>query len=562
MGTENHTENDRQEFLRFKLHFNLRQTKIETPTLIYGVYTYNGQQYKVATGLKVYPSQWDCQRQMAVESNQLSRRDNRNNRIVNAQIEMLKNRCHTAIQEDEGLSSINRVIGQESRKIFTHIRKSAQISRKNSIFKIVRNSKTIDNMGNNSIRTEPMTLYLRRISDDYKRKKGIDGTQHDRTIAKVREFFEKNPEEVNDKSQLNLKFYNRFKAWLEDGSGLQIKSIVEAEKGLRYFCKLINQTEEREGPDKIAVESFVFSADNRKKEDKQAKSEPLTEEEVELLFELDGLTPKEEEARDIFIAQCLCGQRISDLPRVLSANATVIHNNGMDFITLRTVKTDETATIPILPALAIIREKYKDGFQYYKLDHTKHKKQVNDIGHKINDTLRAIGKKAGLNRTIEYNEQVEMRPEKRIKPLYELLHSHTARHTFVTIMARMGISKEVIKLVTAHVSSAMIDAVYLHVTKEDKMQALSSALQTNGNLRESKLFNVGMVTKAANDTTAAVPSNLGEEIRIGSIIYVWVHRSERLAKMAEMDGRLYLYKGIDEVQGEYQLLKFIENNIE
>lgn len=553
------TENDIQEFVQVKLHFNLRQTKIDTPTLIYGVYTCNGQQYKVATGLKVYPSQWDSQRQMAVESNLLSRRDNRNNHIINSQIETLKNRCNTAIQEVEGLSSVSSVIGRESRKIFTNIRKSAQISRKNSIFGIEDNSKTLDIMGKKSIRTEPMTLYLRRIADDYKRKKGIDGTQHDRTIAKVREFFEKNPDEVNDKSQLNLKFYNRFKAWLEDGSGLQIKSILEAEKGLRYFCKLINQTEEREGPDKIAVESFVFSEDNRKKEDKQAKSEPLTEGEVETLFELGGLTPKEEEARDIFIAQCLCGQRISDLPKVLSADAAVIHNNGMDFITLRTVKTDETATIPILPALAIIREKYKDGFQYYKLDPAKRKKQVNDIGHKINDTLRTIGKKAGLNRTIEYNEQVEMRPEKRIKPLYELLHSHTARHTFVTIMARMGISKDVIKLVTAHVSSAMIDAVYLHVTKEDKMQALSSALQTNGNLRESRLFNVGTASKAANNTTAAVPSNLGEEIRIGSSIYVWVHRSERLAKMAEMYERVYHFEKIDEEQGNYQLLKFTED---
>lgn len=63
-------------------------------------------------------------------------------------------------------------------------------------------------------------------------------------------------------------------------------------------------------------------------------------------------------------------------------------------------------------------------------------------------------------------------------------------------------------------------------------------------------------------TTASAPSDLDKEIRIGFIIYVWVHRSERLAKMAEMDSRLYIYKGIDEVQGEYKLLKFIENNIE
>ena len=127
METENRTENDRQEFVQVKLHFNLRQTKIDTPTLIYGVYTCNGQQYKVATGLKVYPSQWDSQRQMAVESNLLSRRDNRNNHIINSQIETLKNRCNTAIQEVEELSSVSIVIGRESRKIFTNIRKHFRV---------------------------------------------------------------------------------------------------------------------------------------------------------------------------------------------------------------------------------------------------------------------------------------------------------------------------------------------------------------------------------------------------------------------------------------------------
>lgn len=92
-----------------------------------------------------------------------------------------------------------------------------------------------------------------------------------------------------------------------------------------------------------------------------------------------------------------------------------------------------------------------------------------------------------------------------------------------------------------------------------QMQALSSALQTNGNLRESKLFNVCMLLNTANSTTTAVPSNLGEEIRIGSSVYVWVHRSERLNKIAEMYERVYHFEKIDEEQGNYQLLKFTED---
>lgn len=557
MNTEDYTENDRQEFVNIKLHFNLRQTKNDVPTLLYCVYTVNGQQYKVATGLKVYPSQWDRLRQMALESNLLSKRDNRNNHIVNSQIEAMKSRCHTAFQEVEEVGALNNVIGKVSGRIFTNVRKCAKPSKKNSIFAHVN----LIDMRNTCIKTEPMTLYLRRISDDYRRKKGIDGSQHDRTIAKVQEFFDSHPDELNDKSQLNLKFYNRFKAWLEDGSGLQVKSILESEKGLRYFCKLINQTEERDGADRIAVESFALSEDNRKKEDRQAKSEPLTEAEVEALWTMNNLTDRETEARDIFIAQCLCGQRISDLPKVFSPDAVISHVNGNDFISLRTQKTDETAVIPILPQLAVLREKYCCGFRFFKLDTTKSKTHINQIGYKINNELKQIGKKAGLVRIIEYNEQVEMRSEKRKKPLYELLHSHTARHTFVTIMARKGVPKDVIKLVTAHVSSAMIDAVYLHVTKEDKMKTLSTALQSNENLQGGILFNVGEARVSDKEKQASdVPSNLGKEIEIGRSIYVWVHRSDRLSKETEMYNRFYELKGVEEEHGEYQLLKFIFDN--
>lgn len=98
-------------------------------------------------------------------------------------------------------------------------------------------------------------------------------------------------------------------------------------------------------------------------------------------------------------------------------------------------------------------------------------------------------------------------------------------------MARKGVSKDVIKLVTAHVSSAMIDAVYLHVTKEDKMKTLSAALHSNENLQGGILFNVGEVKATEKEKEAFdAPSNIGNEIEIGRSVYVWVHRSERLTK--------------------------------
>lgn len=68
---------------------------------------------------------------------------------------------------------------------------------------------------------------------------------------------------------------------------------------------------------------------------------------------------------------------------------------------------------------------------------------------------------------------------------------------------------------------------------------------------------------ARNETMpqpASKPLDLGKEIEIGRNIYVWIHRSDRLSKKTEMYARFYEFKGVDEEQGEYQLLRFIKDD--
>ncbi len=42
-------------------------------------------------------------------------------------------------------------------------------------------------------------------------------------------------------------------------------------------------------------------------------------------------------------------------------------------------------------------------------------------------------------------------------------------------------------------------------------------------------------------------------------VYVWIPRSERLNKIAEVYEQVYLFEKVDEEQGDYQLLRFIED---
>ena len=69
-----------------KANFNLRKASGNKPTLVYLVVSLNGKQYKLTTGLKVYPSMWDKKHQQAIISRKFSEMDNRNNMIVNAKI--------------------------------------------------------------------------------------------------------------------------------------------------------------------------------------------------------------------------------------------------------------------------------------------------------------------------------------------------------------------------------------------------------------------------------------------------------------------------------------------
>lgn len=78
-----------QLFLEYKLNFNLHKPKALRPTLIYAVIYFRKKQYKISTGVKVYPNQWNPKKQIATISNGQSKLDNYNNGIVNDKLKQI-----------------------------------------------------------------------------------------------------------------------------------------------------------------------------------------------------------------------------------------------------------------------------------------------------------------------------------------------------------------------------------------------------------------------------------------------------------------------------------------
>lgn len=478
MNTSDTANSEKQVFFNVRLNFNLRQVKSDVPTPIYAVYVFNGKQYKVPTGVKVLPSQWCKESQQAVVSNLMNRYDNRNNAIANKCINDFRERFR---------KTINEVCKGNN----------------NEDFPLLFQQRSRNNMSKEQ-KKQPLIYTLQVLADKHQQETGKDIKSYVNTLSNFRKFIDEKGIE-DDIKVLDLQTLNQYKEWLLE-SGKAIKTINDLLRAFRALVEMLNKKEQRTGDNYIDLRAFEMPKDNRSKEEKQSKAEPLTEEELETLWMYERLTERETEARDIFVAQCLCGQRISDLPKVLSPDYPIERNGDVEYITFHTIKTNETAVIPLLPKLKEIREKYTDGFKHWKLeyieDEEKQKTRVNRQNNKLNNVIKRVAEKAGINRVVSYTEQKGGRKETKTAPLHELIHTHTARHTFVSIMARMGVPKDTIKIVTAHTNDAIIDRVYLHVTAEDKGRTLINTLRSNLNLQNSTLFG-GLATTPTTPTATA-----------------------------------------------------------
>lgn len=242
----------------------------------------------------------------------------------------------------------------------------------------------------------------------------------------------------------------------------------------------------------------------------------------------------------------MTGQRISDLAKL---DLHIDNSLGFDTVSVVQQKTDTKVEFEFVFELArhILMDKYNGSLPLKgKLDRL------------IKTNIQRIAKEAGICGTVTKQEQrgTDTSTQTITKECWECIKTHTARRTFISLLKVRGWDDTRIMNYSGHRDEKMVDYYCKLSPKDYKAFERLNREHPENVLRFVEDYTAEPTTKT---TTAAIPSNLGEEIRIGSSVYVWVHRTERLAKMADMDSRLYVFNGIDETQGEYQLLKFIED---
>ena len=461
---------ERQIFINeMQARFNLRKPRSEKPTNLYLVCRINNKQVKLSTGVKIYPDHWNEKRQEAYISVRLSELDNINNTIVNKKITKLKEyfiefKHYLCMHPDE--------IGESMKLLKQHIYKD-------------RMKKELQ---------KPVTFIMKQIIEA-KTCAESSKKQYRSNIDKFERFLKEN-EIPNTWESMNLDTINRYQKQIIKENPLHphntLRNII---KGTIF--NLLGIADKRlDIPFKWSdsnLNSFEFVKDKSNKELADNKKVSLTEEQLNKFYKhiitgTERQIKKYTEIRDLFILQCLVGQRIGDMQKFFNGDNEMDEEAGT--ISIIQQKTKARAIIPLLPLAKEIISKYENKeLLYYK-----ERKSI------VNEALKEVAEQAGLDEPITYEEN----GIKQTQPLYKLLHTHTARHTFITILCRKGIPKETVIIATGHEDTKMIDKVYSHLNSKDKAKKVSNAFKSLNN----GIFNMGKVetyslneAKPMNDVT-------------------------------------------------------------
>ena len=523
-----------QLFLDFSLNFNLRQTRRNVPTIIYALFTFQGRRCKVNIGAKVYPAQWNKRRQIATISNGQTRLDNRNNEIVNKRIravlaafeEKKSYLCENLERMDFLLEELRQAINPNLKTRHAAMKENNELSA----------TLILSRMAESNIASESSKkIYLGYVSA-------------------FKEYLE--AEGISDRlSSINRDVLEGYQQYLLERRPATIKTLLNKVKGIVTLINHANK--DKTVRSNINTNGITYLEDNRSREQRKSKQVPLTESQLSAIYNYTDLNAKERETRDLFICQCLLGQRISDLPKILKGDYRITRlGDGNEVIAFMAQKTSQEATLYLFPVVKEILGRYRQtGFEHIDLL-AEDEKAIARNEVKLNKTIKEVCRKAGVDSDIDYVEQIGSKIITRRKKLFELIHTHTARHTFITLMCRYGVPKEDVIVATAHTDIKMIDEVYLHETVNDKGTRLINSLKR---IKNSRLFKVERTDNMV-DTTMNKQETVRQPISTaGNITFETLLNTQFLASrintasdMVERmgyvkDGKLYDYN--DEING-------------
>jgi integrase len=378
-----------------KFNLNLDKATGEKPVMVFHSIHFKGNRFRIATGYRISPAHWDRVKQ---EVKRTRPNFGEINRALIKQFNELEKVC---IQLSEKGNPINK------ETICTRL----------SFYKATGTQKEKD---------FSLSSFFEEFIKEYGRDKGERTLKGYKTaINHLKAYLQANSRPDSFEC-LNGDFYHHFRLFLE----LPDNTFGQHIKNLKVFAKW-------------AFEKGLFETEFwRKWKVTEEKKEQffLKWEEVKKIETLE-LDERLSKVRDMFLLGCYTGLSYSDLTELSPK-----HLNGQTIIKHR-AKTGTLLTIPVNDKAGKILSKYWDN-----------KKPLPTISNqKGNEYIKEIGKKAGFTHLFNYVQSANGKRTETALEAWEMMHWHTARHTFITNCIHLGVSPEAVRRIVGHSSFKMLE---------------------------------------------------------------------------------------------------------
>ena len=234
--------------------------------------------------------------------------------------------------------------------------------------------------------------------------------------------FKNDQDKPLDFENIDLDFYYNFLAYLKEKYQYSPNTLG---KYIQALKTLMN-----EAVAQGLTDTKGFKSNHFKRIAVDAENVYLTDLEVRAILTLDlSDKPHLERSRDIFVVGCYTGLRYQD---IISLNRGSVSGN---YINIIQAKTGDRVTIPILPQVLRILEKYDYQFK---------------SNAKINKQIKEVCKIAKIDQVVRQKSYVKGVLVDQIFKKYELVSSHAGRRSFATNSYQKGIPTATIMKITGH----------------------------------------------------------------------------------------------------------------
>lgn len=265
-----------------------------------------------------------------------------------------------------------------------------------------------------------------------------------RVKALLEEYQKANREKL-DFDKITPLFFSKFNSFLIDNKNMLNNT---ATKNIQFLKSFLIWANNNNFADNNSYKSF---------KGKSEKNEViyLTEDELMTLYNLDLEDERLKRVRDLFVYQCFTGVRYSDIQNISRDDIS-----GATW-TVRTKKTHQIIEIPLSSYPLSILAKYSDFPQPLPII----------SNQKMNTYLKELCEKANITEPVKV---VKYKGSERIETTYkkfEVVGTHTARRTFISLSLQKGMKPDVIMAITGHTTYRMMQK-YLKIADEHKREEM------------------------------------------------------------------------------------------